>query len=45
MAKINAEGMNVADLDSKQIQELLETEKSMNKDRKGRQIYLLAVME
>ena len=44
MVKINAEGMNVADLDSNQMEELLVAEKKMNKNRKGQEVYLLAVI-
>lgn len=42
MLDINTEGLKVAPLDNTQLNQLLQTEKSMNQDMKD-EVYLLAV--
>ena len=43
MVNINAQGMEVAPLNTDQMDNLLQAEKTINKDTKSGEIYLLAV--
>jgi len=43
MVNINTQGMEVAPLNTDQIDNLLQAEKTINKDTKSGEIYLLAV--
>lgn len=43
MADINTEGLEVAPLNNSQMDQLMQAEKTLNKDDKKGEIYLLAV--
>lgn len=43
MVDINTEGLEVAPLNETQMEQLLQAEKTMNRDKKTGEVYLLAV--